>query len=158
MRLRITLGVGLLALLAGCGSVSDYYRLEEWGEGWKLEVREKGKQFEARWIEGKNRSVRLTNLDDRNSKVTIINTLYLELGVDGGVINGRLKRVVTANLDRRAYEESHAQWFKVEAGQCVLDGTLNGRVDVKCEGGYTFSGTVRPAKNVQKIEHEKKKP
>lgn len=158
MRPLIALCCGLFLLLAGCGGMAGYFRLEEWGVGWRLEVREKSaKQFEARWVEGKHRSVRLANLDDRRPNVTLINTLYLELADDGSVVSGKLKRVAVARFESRDYRESHAQWFKVLSGRCVLDERLNGNVEVLCEGDYVFSGAVRPARDVKKIEHEKKK-
>lgn len=155
---------GMLAvLLAGCGSSADYYLLHEWGDGWKLEVKElpnragESAKFSARWIEGKNRSVHLINLDDRHAQVTIINELYVELDAHGNVVAGQLKRVVSARNDPKAFKEGRATWFKVLSGACVVDARLHGKVDVRCEGDYVFAGTVRPAKNVKKIEPEKKK-
>ena len=155
---RIALVLLMAALaLAGCGSVADYYRLEEWGDGWKLDVRERGKQFEARWVEGSNRSMRLTNIDDRLNGVTAVNRFYLELDKDGKVVAGRMKRFITRDMND-PYKESLAQWFKVLSGTCVVDSSLNGQIDVQCEGDYAFKGIVRPAQKVEKIEHEKKRP
>ena len=143
----------LLSLcLLGCSSASDYYRLEKWGDGWALEVKDEKDRFEARWVKGEHKSVELTNYDDAHQGVTYINTLFLELASDGSVIKGRLKRFISNKFDRRAYEESHAQWFAVLSGKCVLDGNGNGTLDVHCQGDYKFSGKVVPASDLKEIK------
>lgn len=147
------LGLLLVSLcLLGCSSASDYYRLEKWGDGWQLEVKEEKDRFTAKWVKGDKRSVELTNYDDSKEGVTYINTLYLELGKDGSVNNGRLKRFISNKFERRAYEESHAQWFVVLGGKCILDGNGNGTLEVHCQGDYKFSGKVVPSSELKEIK------
>lgn len=150
MRLLGLLFVSLCLL--GCSSASDYYRLEKWGDGWQLEVKEEKDRFTAKWVKGDKRSVELTNYDDSKEGVTYINTLYLELGKDGSVNNGRLKRFISNKFERRAYEESHAQWFVVLGGKCILDGNGNGTLEVHCQGDYKFSGKVVPSSELKEIK------
>lgn len=139
-------------LLLGCSSASEYYRLEKWGEGWKLEVKEEKDRFVAKWIKGDKRSVELLNYDDSKEGVTYVNTLYLELAPNGAVTNGRLKRFLSNKFERRAYEEAHAQWFVVLSGQCVLDANGKGTLDVRCQGGYAFKGQVLPSDDLKEIK------
>lgn len=148
------LAIGLLLTafaLTGCGSAKNYYLLEEWGEGWTLEVKEEADRFSARWIPGEHRSARLTNYDDSHSNVVLHNTLFLELDDKGVVVNGRLKRVVMSRFDRTTYEESAAQWFRVLEGSCILDEEGAGDLDVACQGGYRFVGKVSPSDELEFI-------
>ena len=142
----------LTASLTACSTASDYYRLEEWGDGWKLEVKDEKSRFTARWVKGDNKSVQLINYDDHRENITIINSLYLELANDGTVLQGRLKRIVANRFDKRTYEESHAQWFSVLSGRCQLDANGKGQLEVKCQGGYTFKGEVLPSDNLKQIK------
>ncbi len=152
---KTLLCLALLVLLTqGCSTSADYYRLDQWGEGWKLDVKEERDRFTARWVKGDNRSVQLVNYDDSRDTITVINTLYLELAKDGSVVSGRLKRIVASSLDRRTYEESHAKWFGVLSGNCVLDATGKGHLDVTCQGGYRLKGEVIPADNLKVIKPE----
>lgn len=152
MRLFCLLLVSLCLL--GCSSASDYYRLEKWGDGWKLDVKEEKDRFTAKWVKGDRKSVELSNYDDSRESVTYINTLYLELDNSGNVTNGRLKRFITSKFERRSYEETHAQWFVVLGGKCVLDGNGKGTLDVHCQGDYVFAGNVVPANDLKEIKPE----
>ncbi|MCB9932634.1 MAG: hypothetical protein H6841_04340 [Planctomycetes bacterium] len=154
MKLCAALLAGLL--LAACASGDDYFRLEEYGEGWKLEIKEEGETFRASWVEGEHRSTKLVGYhDDPGSQYYIVNTLYLELDEDGSVINGRLKRVVLPEFEKRSYYERNAQWFRVLEGNCLLDKQLNGTVRVRCEGGYEFNANVEPIENLEVTRPEK---
>ncbi len=156
--MRRALGVVSLLLLlcaAGCSNPKAYFSLQEFGEGWKLKVVEKDKIFRASWVEGDNRSAKLVNYHDAaTGEFIVVNTLYLELDKAGKVINGRLKRVATPEFNKRAYYERNAQWFRVLAGTCVLDKEGNGSVDVRCEGGFDFVGTVVPDEKMVKPKPE----
>lgn len=146
----------LLALFVlGCSSGEGYFRLEEYGEGWDLRIEEEEESFAARWVEGDHRSVKLVNYyDDDGSEYYILNTLYLELKEDGSVAEGRLKRVVLPEFEKRSYYEQKAQWFRVLQGTCTLNDRLEGRVSVRCEGGYEFTGDVVPMDELKIIEPE----
>ena len=146
----------LLLVLAGCGGGEAYFRLEEYGEGWTLQVMEDGDTFRASWVEGEHRSTKLVGYADAETgNYYVVNTLYLELADDGSVTNGRLKRVVLPDFEQRAYYEQNAQWFRVLEGTCKLDEQLNGNVKVRCEGGYEFDGSVEPLPNLETKRPEK---
>ena len=141
----------LVLLLSACGGGEGYFRLEEYGEGWQLQIKEDDETFRASWIEGENRSVKLISYEDApgSSDYYIVNTLYLEIDNKDAVANGRLKRVVLPQFEQRTYYEQNAQWFRVLEGSCKLDETLNGSVTVRCEGGYEFDATVEPMPNLE---------
>jgi hypothetical protein len=141
----------LLALLAGCVSSERQFRLEEWGEGWTLNVREvDGRDFRASWVPGDNRSLQIVNYHDApQGGFTVINTLYLEVEKDGTVTNGMLKRVAVADFSRQAYAEQPARWFKVLEGWCRLDEEGRGELKVRTQGGFEFEGDVRPMRGLQ---------
>lgn len=135
----------LLLLVTACSSSRAQFRLEEWGEGWKLDVREDGTRFRASWVKGDHRSAKLVNYHDAETgNYVVVNTLYLELDPAGKVLEGRLKRVAMPDFERESYYERNAQWFRVLAGTCTLDANGAGSVDVKCEGNYAFAGGVTP--------------
>lgn len=145
----------LMMSLAGCSNPKAYFSLQEFGEGWQLKVVEKDKVFRASWVEGSNRSAKLVNYHDApTGEFIVVNTLYLELDKAGKVVNGRLKRVATPEFSKRAYYERNAQWFRVLAGSCVLDKNGDGNVDIKCEGGFDFVGTVVPDDKMVKPKPE----
>lgn len=148
----------LLLLLAACSSGESYFRLEEYGEGWKLSIEEKDKdQFRASWVEGSNRSIKLVNYqDDPASKYLILNTLYLEVDETGVIKDGRLKRVVLPEMSRSSYYERNAQWFRVLEGTCKLNPQFEGTVNLRCEGKYEFAGKVLPIDDLQVTRPEKK--
>ncbi len=148
----------LLLLLAACSSGEKYFRLEEYGEGWKLNIEEKDKdQFRASWVEGSNRSIKLVNYqDDPASKYLILNTLYLEIDDAGVIKDGRLKRVVLPEMSRSSYYERNAQWFRVLEGTCKLNQQFEGTVNLRCEGKYEFAGNVLPIDDLQVTRPEKK--
>lgn len=160
MRLASSVAFVLLAAfaLAACSSGDNYFRLEEYGEGWQLSVEETDKdQFRASWVEGSNRSVKLVNYqDDKGSKYTILNTLYLELDDKGTVRDGRLKRVVLPEFSRSSYYERNAQWFRVIEGSCTLNASYEGSVKLRCEGKYEFEGQVLPIEDLQVTRPVKK--
>lgn len=154
MKLCTALLIGLL--ISACASGEQYFRLEEYGEGWKLEIKEEGETFRASWVEGDNRSTKLVGYhDDPRSDYYIVNTLYLELADNGSVVNGRLKRVVLPEFEQRAYYERNAEWFRVLEGSCLLDEQLKGTVKVRCEGGYEFDANVEPIDNLEVTRPEK---
>lgn len=139
----------LLLMLAGCSSGESYFRLEEYGEGWKLDIKDDGETFKASWVEGDHRSTKLVGYSDAPSAdYYILNTLYLELDDAGKVVNGRLKRVVLPEFEMRTYYEQNAQWFRVLEGRCTLNAQLEGTVEVRCEGGYEFNGNVEPMDDI----------
>ena len=146
-----------LLLLAGCASGEGYFRLEEYGEGWKLNIQEEGESFRASWVEGDNRSLKLIGYADvPGSDYYILNTLYLEVAEDGTVADGRLKRVVLPDFERRTYYEQSAQWFRVLEGTVRLDAELSGSFKVRCEGGYEFDAKLTPIDDLQTTRPEKK--
>ncbi|MCC7509351.1 MAG: hypothetical protein IT464_08240 [Planctomycetes bacterium] len=137
----------LLALLVGCASAEQYFRLEEWGEGWKLFVEEKdGEAFRASWVEGDNTSLKLVNYHSAGSggDFTVINTLYLEVDKTGKIVQGRLKRVTTVGFDEARAREQGAQWFRVLQGNALVGKDARGTLNVRCEGGFDFAGTIEP--------------
>ena len=139
----------LLLMLVGCSSGESFFRLEEYGEGWKLNIKDDGETFKASWIKGENLSAKLVGYSDAsNANYYILNTLYLELDEDGKVVNGRLKRVVLPEFEKRTYYEQNAQWFRVLEGRCTLNAQLEGTVEVRCEGGYEFNGSVEPMNDI----------
>jgi len=139
----------LLMAVAGCANPMHYYRLEEHGQGWKLEVKEGGDTFLAKWVKGDNRSVKLLNYHQAPAGgYYVINVLFLEVDSQGEVVNGWLKRWATPEFSRRAYFEGRAEWFRVLGGTCVLDAGGTGEVDVRCEGKYEFKGSVLADENV----------
>jgi hypothetical protein len=148
--MKYVLGL-LVLLLSACGGGEGYFRLEEYGEGWKLEIKEEDETFRAAWIEGENRSVKLISYADApgSTDYYIVNTLYLEVGDKNTVVNGRLKRVVLPQFEQRTYYEQNAQWFRVLEGTCKLDAQLNGQVNVRCEGGYEFDAAIEPMPNLE---------
>lgn len=148
--------VSLLALaVVGCANPRKYFRLEEFGQGWKLEVKDKGTAILPKWVKGDHLSSKLLNYYEATAGgVYVINTLYLEIAADHKVVNGWLKRWSTPDFDRRAYFEGRAEWFRVLSGQCVLDAEGNGTVDVRCEGGYEFRGDVVPSEKMKVIKPE----
>jgi hypothetical protein len=148
--------VSLLALaLSACANPAGYFSLQEFGQGWKLKVEEKGETFRASWVKGDHTSAKLANYQDTNaSGFIVVNTLYLEIEKGGKVANGRLKRVVTPEFSKQAYYERNAQWFRVISGTCVLDAEGNGVLDVLCEGGYAFKGEVVPDEKMEIIKPE----
>ena len=147
----------ILLLLAGCAGGEGYFRLEEYGEGWKLQIKEDGETFRASWVEGENRSLKMVGYADaEGSDYYILNTLYLEVADDGRVANGRLKRVVLPEFEKRSYYEQNAQWFRVLEGSVKLDADLHGAFKVRCEGGYEFDAQVAPIDNLQTKRPEKK--
>lgn len=153
MKLILTAVLSMMVL--GCASGETYFRLEEYGEGWKLNVVEEEETFRASWVAGENRSARLVNYyDDKGSDYYILNTLYLELDDAGQVVEGRLKRVVLPEFEQRSYYEQKAQWFRVLEGTCVLNERLEGTLDVRCEGGYVFIGEVRPLDDLEVVKPE----
>lgn len=144
---RVSIVVLALALLAGCSNPVHYFRLEETGEGWQLQVEEKGRSFRASWVKGDHRSGKLVNYHEApNGTHIVVNTLYLEMDDAGRVVRGMLKRVVTPELSRASYyervAERNAVWWAVTGGTCLLDKDGNGKVDVTCKGGYSFTGDV----------------
>jgi len=143
-------------LTCACAGGEGYYRLEEYGEGWQLKIKEDDETFRASWVEGENRSAKLVGyFDDPGSDYYILNTLYLELDGKGAVVNGRLKRVVLPEFEQRTYYEQNAQWFRVLEGSCLLDKDYSGTVKVRCEGGYEFDGAVEPMNNLEVKRPEK---
>jgi hypothetical protein len=155
MKLCTALLIGLL--LSACAGGDKYFRLEEYGEGWKLDIKEEGEAFRASWVEGDKRSAKLVGYhDDPRSDYYVVNTLYLELDKDGNVTNGRLKRVVLPEFEQRSYYERNAQWFRVLEGSCLLDKQFTGTVKVRCEGGYEFDANVQPMENLEVTRPEKK--
>ena len=145
------------SMLVGCAGGTGYFRLEEYGEGWKLNVQEEGESFRASWAHGENRSLKLVGYADaEGSDYYILNTLYLELAEDGSVANGRLKRVVLPEFEKRSYYEQNAQWFRVLEGSCTLDEDLYGAFKVRCEGGYEFDAQIAPLDEMETKRPEKK--
>jgi hypothetical protein len=141
----------LVLLTSACGGGEGYFRLEEYGEGWKLEIKEEDDTFRAAWIEGANRSVKLISYADApgTTDYYIVNTLYLEVDDKDTVVNGRLKRVVLPAFEQRTYYEQNAQWFRVLEGTCKLDEQLYGNVKARCEGGYEFDASIEPIGNLE---------
>ena len=155
--MRYAIALLLLLMVAGCAGGESYFRLEEYGEGWKLEIKDDGESFRASWVEGEHRSTKLVGYADADTgNYYVVNTLYLELDDKGGVANGRLKRVVLPDFEKREYYEQNAQWFRVLEGTCELDEQLNGNLYVRCEGGYEFSGSVEPLDDLETKRPEKK--
>ncbi|MDH5642501.1 MAG: hypothetical protein OEY28_14530 [Nitrospira sp.] len=155
--MKVITALFLLSILAaGCGSSANRYSLDEWGDGWKLQVEEmKDRSFKAKWVVGENRSVKILNYDDTDDRGFVrINTLYLELDTDGKVVEGRLKRVVMPEFERAHYVDGDAEWFKVVNGTCILDEEGAGTIDVTCRGGYVFKGDVTPADDLKRIDPE----
>ncbi|MCA8910928.1 MAG: hypothetical protein KDB82_04440 [Planctomycetes bacterium] len=147
--MKYWLAVLFVLALAGCSSGSEYFRLEEYGEGWKLNIKEEGESFKASWIEGEHRSAKLVSYAGTDgSDYYVVNTLYLELDDSGKVANGRLKRVVLPDFEQRSYYEQNAQWFRVIEGNCRLDDHLKGKLNVRCEGGYEFNADVEPMEDL----------
>lgn len=148
--------MALMALsLVGCASGETYFQLEEYGQGWELRIVEEEDAFRASWVAGDNQSTKLVNYyDDEGSDYYILNTLYLELDGRGNVVNGRLKRTVLPEFERRTYFEQKAQWFRVLEGSCVLNEDLEGMINVRCEGGYEFKGDVEPIDDLEVIKPE----
>jgi hypothetical protein len=154
--MRYVIAFMLLLVVAGCSGGEAYFRLEEYGEGWQLQIKEDGDAFRASWVEGDRRSTKLVGYADaEGSNYYVVNTLYLELADDGTVTNGRLKRVVLPDFEQRAYYEQNAQWFRVLEGTCILDEQLSGYVNVRCEGGYEFDAGVEPMPNLEIKRPEK---
>jgi hypothetical protein len=143
VRLMLLLFVG--CLLIGCARAERYFRLEEWGEGWRLEVEEaEGRRFAAKWVAGDNRSARIVNIHDADRPgFTVVNTLYLEIGERGEVADGWLKRFVVRDI-RAPGAEDGATWWRVLEGYCRLDEYGYGTLHVRCQGNYTFMGDVIP--------------
>jgi hypothetical protein len=138
-------------LISACGGGEGYFRLEEYGEGWKLEIKEDDETFRASWIEGSNRSAKLISYADAPGATDyyIVNTLYLEIDAKDTVVNGRLKRVVLPQFEQRTYYEQNAEWFRVLEGTCTLDEQLKGQVRVRCQGGYEFDASVEPMPDLE---------
>ncbi|MBX3459127.1 MAG: hypothetical protein KF696_04045 [Planctomycetes bacterium] len=147
MRIRLLLCAALLAVVCGCSGTESYFRLDEWGQGWKLQIDEKdGRAFEAKWVKGDNTSMKLVNYHSGGpgGDFTIINTLFLELDGKGNVRNGRLRRVVTTGFDEATAREKGAQWFRVLQGWARVDGQGRGKLEVRCEGDFEFAGNIEP--------------
>lgn len=142
----------MLVLLVGCASSDNYFRLEEYGEGWSLKVvdgrpteREPDGSFRASWVEGENRSTKLVGITEtKGGDYYIVSTLYLEVDAQGNVVNGLLKRVVLPEFEQRSYYERTAPWFKVLEGTCHLNADLTGRLSVRCESDYEFDAEILP--------------
>jgi hypothetical protein len=149
--MKIVLCAAALLLLVGCANPRELFRLEDRGEGWRLEVTEQeGRTFQARWVPGEHTSSKLVNYyRSERGGFTIINTLFLEIAPGGRVERGWLKRVAVPDMTRAAYYESGAQWFRVLAGECVLDDMHRGHVDVLCEGNFAFQGRVEPLEGLK---------
>ncbi|MBZ0136486.1 MAG: hypothetical protein K8I27_08955 [Planctomycetes bacterium] len=155
MKPVLTLLIALL--LTACGGGEGYFRLEEYGEGWKLDIKEEGEAFRASWVEGENRSLKLVGYADApGSDYYILNTLYLELDGDGRVVDGRLKRIVLPEFEMRTYYEQNAQWFRVLEGSVQMDADLSGAFKVRCEGGYEFDARIQPISDLQAKRPEKR--
>lgn len=147
----------ICVILTGCAGGEGYFRMEKYGEGWQLSVKEEGETFRASWVEGDNRSLKLIGYADaEGSDYYILNTLYLEVAKDGSVANGRLKRVVLPDFEKRTYYEQNAQWFRVLEGTVKLDAELYGEFSVRCEGGYEFVGQIAPIDDLKTTRPEKK--
>ena len=141
--------------IAGCGGGESYFRLEEYGEGWKLNVKEEDETFRASWIPGENRSAKLVSYADApSSGYYVVNTLFVEIDEDDNIVDGRLKRVVLPDFEQRSYYEQNAQWFRVLEGKCVLNDKLEGNVDVRCEGGYEFNASIEPLQGLEIMRPE----
>jgi hypothetical protein len=154
MRRFIAAVMALLAV-AGCANPAGYFSLQEYGQGWTLKIEERGETFRASWVKGDNVSAKLVNYHDAPvGGFLVVNTLYLEVGAGGKVVNGRLKRVATPEFSKQAYYERHAEWFRVLSGTCVLDAEGSGTVSVLCEGGYSFEGDVVPDEKMEIIKPE----
>lgn len=154
--MRMMAALLFVMVLAGCSSGENYFRLEEYGEGWKLSVKEDGESFKASWAKGDHRSTKLVGYAPvPGADYYLLNTLYLELDDDGTVVNGRLKRVVLPDFEQRLYYEQNAQWFRVLEGRCLLDEKLSGTVDVRCEGGYEFQANVEPINDIEILKPER---
>jgi hypothetical protein len=144
-------------LLAGCAGGEGWFRMEEYGEGWQLNIKEDGRTFRASWVAGDNRSMTLIGYADaKGSDYYILNTLYLEVNAAGEVVNGRLKRVVLPEFERRTYYEQNAEWFRVLEGRVHLDRNLSGEFQVRCEGSYEFDARIEPMNNLQTRRPEEK--
>lgn len=140
----------VFALLTGCSSPDGAFRLEEWGEGWDLEIKHEGRRFSAKWVKGSHRSVEIKNLDTSHDAATIENTLFLEIDKDGKVTNGRLKRIAIPNFKMEAFSSARATWWAFIKGTCKLDDRGSGTIDVTFEGGpYVFKGEVFPSSELE---------
>jgi hypothetical protein len=141
----VLVGVGV-----GCASSERYFRLEELGEDWRLEVEEiDGSRFRAVWVPGDNRSTRIVNIQDApRPGFTAVNTLYLEVDEQGKVVDGWLKRFIVRDV-RRASVEDGATWWRVIEGWCRLDEQGNGKLKVRTQGGYNFEGKVIPMEDME---------
>jgi hypothetical protein len=140
-----------LALLVGCTSAERQFRLEEWGEGWQLNVEEHdGRKFTATWVKGDHRSLQLLNYHDApRGGYTVVNTLYLEVDGQGTVQRGMLKRYAVPEFSESALAEAGAKWWRVLEGWCRIDETGHGTVQVRCEGAFNFEGVVEPRDNLE---------
>lgn len=155
--MKHVLALLVVLVASACGGGEGYFRLEEYGEGWKLEVKEEGESFRASWVEGSNRSLKLVGYSDaRGADYYVLNTLYLEVTESGSVANGRLKRVVLPEFERRTYYEQNAQWFRVIEGSVTLERGLTGSFRVRCEGGYEFDASIEPMEGIETRRPEKK--
>ncbi|MHC4841031.1 MAG: hypothetical protein ACYTDT_08780 [Planctomycetota bacterium] len=144
--MKIAIAVSMmLFFLVGCASPSGHYRLEEYGQGWTLDVAdEDGEGLRAKWKAGDNRSTKFVNMDDKGSAY-IVSMLYLELEADGNVKNGLMKRFTMKEFSEKTYkEEKGAQWFRVLEGKVTLNDELEGDLKVRAEGNYEFEGEVNP--------------
>lgn len=141
-----TTALFLLAFVGGCANPSGHFRLEEYGQGWELNVEEEkgGEGLRAKWKAGDNRSSKFVNIDDKGSGY-IISMLYLEIEKGGNVKNGLLKRFTMKDFSEKTYmEEKGAQWFRVLEGTVKLDDEFEGELHVRAEGSYEFKGEVSP--------------
>lgn len=151
--LRTGLTVLLLALITGCANPQELFRLEEYGQGWRLKIEEgEGESFRASWVGGDNRSMKLVNYHDADTGgFIVINMLYLEVDAQGNVVNGRLKRFAIPEWSKRLNYERGAKWFNVLSGRVQLDAEFNGELQVKCQG-YEFNGRIIPDENLKVIK------
>lgn len=136
----------LLVAVAGCASPAEHFRLEEYGQGWTLEVieEESGEGLRAKWKSGANRSSKFVNMDDRGGGY-VVSMLYLEIEESGNVKNGLMKRFTMKEFSKKTYEEEQgAQWFRVIEGQVKINNELEGELHVRVEGNYEFKGEVTP--------------
>ncbi len=146
----------LLAFIGGCASPSGHFRLEEYGQGWTLEVEEEegGEGLRAKWKAGDNASSKFVNMDDKGSGY-IVSMLYLEIEKDGNVKNGLLKRFTMKEFSEKTYkEEKGAQWFRVIEGQVKLNDDMEGELHIRAQGNYEFKGEVNPVSNVKIKDRE----
>jgi len=147
---KVVVWMLLACVVLGCASSERYFRLEELGEDWHLDIEEvDGSRFQAKWVPGENRSMRLVNITDADRKgFTAVNTLYLEVDEKGNVVEGWLKRFVVRNVERRSAEDG-ATWWRVLEGWCRLDEHGRGTLNVRCQGSYDFAGEVIPMEGLE---------